>query len=74
VTEVGFELVEGRGSTLIPWHSLEEIEVRSQELRIRAAGQRPFAINFRVLSNTQPLMDIISAKKPARVRLIVGNL
>jgi hypothetical protein len=74
VTEAGFELVEGRGSTLVPWHSLEEIEIRSQELRIRAAGQRPFAINFRALSNIQPLMDIISAKKPAGVRLIVGNL
>ena len=73
VTEAGFELVEGNSSTLVPWQTLEEIQFKSRELRIRAAG-RTFSINFMVLSDPQPLMDIISARKPAGVRLVVGNL
>ena len=40
VTEAGLELAEGTGSTLVPWHTLEEIEIKSRELRIRATGQR----------------------------------
>ena len=70
VTEDGFELHEATGRTLVPWHAIQEIEIGQRGVRIRTAGHS-FAVNLVGAPDPQPFLDVISAKKPAGVRLTI---
>jgi hypothetical protein len=71
VAEAGFYLVENGDPVLVPWEAIRDIEVGRRGLRIWAGEGRSFTIDLYYAGDARPLHDIISAHRPAAVRLRV---
>jgi hypothetical protein len=69
VSEAGFELRSRDGRTVVPWHAIHEIGVGMDGLTIRSPGYPDVKIDLNLIPNPQPLLDVISAQRPAAIRL-----